>query len=93
MVENPIFISFNLINVFFCLDPISLDHQNPCNLSTDQALLLSIISAEVVRICHYTKKEPLAYQFGMVLKMVAAHQQERRKIGALQLSMDNPQKL
>ena len=43
---------------FFCLDPVSLDHRIPCNLSTDQALLLSAMSVEVVRICHYTKKEP-----------------------------------
>ena len=61
---------------FSCLDPISLDLQNPCNLSTDQTLLLSVISVEVVRICHYTKKEPLAHQFGMILKMVAARKEK-----------------
>ena len=35
----------------------------------------------------------MTHQFGMVLKMVAAHQQERRRIGACQLSMGHSQKL
>ena len=40
------------------------------------------MSAEIVRICHYAKKEPLPNQVGMILKMVATHQQDRRRIGA-----------
>ena len=56
---NPIFISLIFINVIFLPKSISLDQRNPCNLSTDQALLLSATSVEVVRICHYTKKGPI----------------------------------
>ena len=78
---------------FSCLDPVSIDHKNPCNLSIDQALILSVITVEVVRICNYIKKKPLAHQFGMILKMVAAHQQQRKRIGAQQLSMDLSQRL
>ena len=70
------------MNVFILSRSNFIRSPKSLQLLTDQALLLSAISVEVVRICHYTKKEPLAHQFGMILKMVAAHLQERRRIGA-----------
>ena len=83
MVENSIFKSFNFINIFFLSrsyffkSPKSLQFINRLDFTA-----VCVISVEVVRICHYTKKELLAHQFGMILKMAAEHQQERRRIGA-----------